>query len=162
MRRRNIATFLTLAKKNEIESCIADIEKKTSAEIKLLVVQSSRPLRFIPRISEKDKEKDVLRRAKEEYHKLGIGNTQEDTGILIMISLAEEMVWVLAGEAINRKIPQDRWPTMVNTIITGIRSGFAGKSICVALQSISGILQEHFPVKPDDVNEICNSVVIKK
>lgn len=157
----NIETFLSLEEKKAIEKCVTEVELRTAAEIKVLVVESSRSF-GLPRVSMADKRKDVLRRAKKEYDLLGIGNTRDDTGVLIMLSLKERIVQVLPGGAINEKIADDIWPKMVNSIILGVLDGHPEDGICSAVKSIGDMLAEHFPVKESDTDEICNSVVLKK
>lgn len=158
MRLSDARAFLSEAACNDISDCIAEVEKKTSAEIKVLVVAASS---WLPRLSQKDQEIAVQKRAIKEYKLLGIGNTRDDTGVLIMISLEERKVRVLAGEAINLLVPPTTWATVANCITDSIKTNLHAKGICAAINNIGMHLTEYFPIKPDDTNEISNSVVIK-
>ena len=150
--------FLSETARNEISACIAEVEKRTSAEIKVLVVAASS---WFPRLAKNDQEAAIQKRAIKEYQLLGIGNTRDDTGVLIMISLEERKVRVLAGEAINQSVPPTTWATAANSITQSFKSALHSKGICTAVNDIGMHLTEHFPVRPDDTNEISNSVIIK-
>jgi len=158
MKLSDAQAFLSEAARNEILTCIAEVEKRTSAEIKVLIVAASS---WLPRLSKKDQEQAVQKRAIQEYQLLGIGNTHDDTGILIMISLEERKVRVLAGEGINRKVPPTTWSTAASGITQSFKSDLHSKGICTAINDIGMHLTEHFPINPDDTNEISNSIVIK-
>ncbi len=158
MKLSDARAFLSEAARNEISACIAEVEKRTSAEIKILVVAASS---WLPRLSKKDQETAIQKRAIKEYHLLGIGNKHDDTGVLIMISLEERKVRVLAGEAINRKVPPMTWTTTARCITHSFKSDLHSKGICTAINDIGRHLTEYFPVKSDDTNEISNSVVLK-
>lgn len=158
MKLSDARAFLSEAALNEISVCIEEIEKQTSAEIRVLVVAASS---WLPRLSKKDQEKAIQRRAIKEYHLLGVGNTRDDTGVLIMISLEERKVRVLAGEAINQKVPQMTWSTAASCITQSFKEGFHSMGICTAINDIGKHLTGYFPAKPDDTNEISNGVIIK-
>lgn len=81
--------------------------------------------------------------------------------MLIMVSIEERMVKILAGSGINSVVPETTWPAMVQCIIEGIKAGKPVKGIATAVAEIGAMLSEHFPVKSDDTNELPNTVVIK-
>ncbi|MGD9215855.1 MAG: TPM domain-containing protein, partial [Desulfobacteraceae bacterium] len=81
------------------------------------------------------------------------------TGVLIFISVFEHKVWVLADHGINAKIEKETWKQIVRTITDGIRNGQPADAICTAVQKVGKILETHFPIKPDDTNELNNVIV---
>lgn len=94
------------------------------------------------------------------FHRHGLYRTRDATGVLIFISVFEHKVWVLADHGINDKIEQDAWTSIVKTITDGIKNGRAAEAICTAVQSVGSLLESHFPIKPDDQNELENVIVI--
>lgn len=149
---------LTSDQKEEIADAIAKAEGKTSGEIKVLVVAASS---VVPQLTKGEQRMALRNRAEKEFVKLGIQNTREKTGVLIMVSLEERMVQVLAGSGINSVVPESIWPEMVQWIVEGIKSGNIAQGISTAVAAIGTLLAEHFPLKSDDSNELSDSVVIK-
>lgn len=150
--------FLTGDQRDEVADAISKAEAMTSGEIRVLVVAASSVL---PVLGKNEQRKSLARRAVREFTKLGIQNTRDRTGVLIMVSIEERMVKILAGSGINSVVPETTWPTMVQCIIEGIKAGNPVKGIATAVAEIGAMLSEHFPVKSDDTNELPNTVVIK-
>ena len=155
---RDALNFLTGDQRNEIADAVSKAEAMTSGEIRVLVVAASSAL---PKLSKKDQRAALRRRAEREFAKLGIQNTRDRTGVLIMVSIEERMVQVLAGNAINSIVPENTWPSMVQCIIEGIKTGNPAQGISMAVADIGKMLSENFPKKSDDSNELSNAVVIK-
>jgi uncharacterized membrane protein len=155
---KDALNFLTNEQMNKIADAIAEAESTTSGEIRVLVVAASSVL---PLFSKNDQKRALRRRAVREFAKLGIQNTRDRTGVLIMVSLEERMVQILAGTGINSIVPENTWPSMVQCITEGIKAGNPAQGILKAVADIGKMLSENFPVKPDDMNELSNAVVIK-
>lgn len=150
--------FLSSDQRNEIADAISKAETKTSSEIRVLVVAASS---LLPKLSRKEQKEALRRRAIKEFSKLGIHNTKDKTGVLIMVSLEERMVQVLAGNGINSVVPENTWPSMVHHVTEGIKAGNPAQGIIMAVADIGTMLSEKFPLKSDDFNELSNVVVIK-
>lgn len=110
-------------------------------------------------ISDREMAEEVEEAAVNSFFKYGLYRTKEGTGILIFMSVFERKVWVLADQGINAKVPSDHWRTVVTGITEGIRNGQAAESICLAIRSVGKTLAEHFPVAPDDTNELDNIII---
>jgi len=150
--------FLSSDQKNQIAGAISKAETMTSSEIRVLVVAASS---IVPKFSKKEQKEALRRRAIKEFSKLGIHNTKDKTGVLIMVSLEERMVQILAGAGINSVVPENTWSAMVQCVTEGIKAGNPAQGIITAVNDIGAMLSEKFPIKPDDSNELSNSVVIK-
>lgn len=100
-------------------------------------------------------------------HRLGLASfteqglhcTKDHTGILILVSLLEHRVEVLADRGINQKVTQDTWDEVVHTITAGIKSGQACDAFCKAIARCGDILATHFPRQADDKDELSNRLV---
>ncbi|HTF57599.1 MAG TPA: hypothetical protein VK661_10230 [Planctomycetota bacterium] len=106
----------------------------------------------------KEKRGAVWRRAKREFDRLGIGKTAGATGVLVMFSLWEREAVVLADKAINEKVAPDTWARHVKVLIDAVKAGRPGEGIAAAVKEIGAILAQHFPRRPDDVNELPDEV----
>jgi putative membrane protein len=87
--------------------------------------------------------------------------TRDETGVLVLISVFERRVWILADRGINAKVPEGRWDEIVKMITDGIKQKRAADSICTAVEKIGAILAAHFPIKPDDTDELKNLIIEK-
>lgn len=89
----------------------------------------------------------------------GLHRTRGGTGILILISLFEHRVFVLADHGINAKVPPHTWEEIVATVTAGIHEGRTCEALCAAISRCGDLLQEHFPRQTDDTDELPNLIV---
>lgn len=89
----------------------------------------------------------------------GLHHTRDETGILILISVFERRVHVLADRGINAVVPPNTWDDIVQTITSGIHNGDTCNALCKAIESCGQLLVEHFPVKSDDTDELSNLII---
>lgn len=155
---KDALNFLTGDQRNEISDVITKSEMMTSGEIRVLVVAASS---IVPRFSKKNRREALRRRAVSEFSKLGIHNTRDRTGVLLMVSLEERMVQVLAGKGINSVVPENTWPSLVHCITKALKEGNPAQGISMAVSDIGKMLSEKFPMRSDDTDELSNAVVIK-
>ncbi|HXG53244.1 MAG TPA: TPM domain-containing protein [candidate division Zixibacteria bacterium] len=104
-------------------------------------------------------ERAVALRALAAFAAHGIHLTREHTGILILVSLLEHRVEVLADRGINEKVPPGTWDEIVQTITEGLKSGQACDALCRAIARCGEILARHFPRAADDRDELANKLV---
>lgn len=91
----------------------------------------------------------------------GLHKTRDQTGILILISLFEHRVRVLADQGINDLVPEGTWDQLVADVTAGIRDGSACEALCREIRLCGDLLAQHFPVRDDDTNELPNLIVEK-
>lgn len=89
----------------------------------------------------------------------GLHETRDKTGILILISLFEHRVVVLADSGINAKVPEHTWDEIVTMILPGLKNGQACSTLCAAITRCGELLAESFPRKEDDTDELPNLIV---
>ena len=107
----------------------------------------------------KEMEEEVREAAHIHFFREGLYRTREETGVLIYISVFERRVWVLGDRGINATIPESHWNGVVATIVQAIKDGRPADGICKAVVEVGRILQEKFPIRPDDQNELRNLMV---
>ncbi|PLX82351.1 MAG: hypothetical protein C0617_14630 [Desulfuromonas sp.] len=86
-------------------------------------------------------------------------HTRDATGILILISLFERRVYVLADRGINETVPAHTWEEIVHIVTRGIHQGRTCEALCAAVARCGELLEKNFPVKKDDTNELPNLIV---
>ncbi|MDA8428021.1 MAG: TPM domain-containing protein [Geobacteraceae bacterium] len=96
----------------------------------------------------------VHRRAVRAFYENGLQRTRDENGILIFISLLERRVWILGDRGINAVIPPGHWTALATALSSGIRQGRLTESLAAVIAEIGDVLQQHFPRRSDDINEL--------
>ena len=107
----------------------------------------------------KEMEEEVREAAYIQFFRKGLHRTREETGVLIYISVFERRVWILGDRGINAAIPEAHWNGVIATIVQAIKDRRPAKGICQAVGEVSRILQDKFPIRSDDQNELQNLIV---
>ncbi|MFC1889914.1 TPM domain-containing protein [Thermodesulfobacteriota bacterium] len=107
-------------------------------------------------------DENIRDRASRAFYEHGLNRTREETGVLIMISLLEHRVQVLADRGINEKVEPGTWDEIVSMIIRGIKEGKTCDAFCRAIEQCGDLLSEHFPIRPDDINELDNRLITEQ
>lgn len=109
-----------------------------------------------------DQALQVNQRAEIEFFTSNIKKTMESTGVLIMLSLVERRAVVLADKAINEKLPPETWDHVIKEIILGVKNKNIAEGMTTGVKLCGDLLSSHFPIRPDDVNELPNHLIIKE
>lgn len=97
----------------------------------------------------------VRLRAEQLFYQESLHRTKAGTGILILISLLERRVQVLADRGINERVSPGTWERLVHGIIDGIHQGRATEAICEAIRRCGDFLAEVAPAGPgENPNEL--------
>lgn len=80
----------------------------------------------------------------------GIHTTDQRSGILIFVSLAERYAEIVADAGINEKVEQHRWDEMMGHLLEGAKSGQLADGFVTVIEEAGALLGHHFPA--DDVN----------
>jgi putative membrane protein len=81
---------------------------------------------------------------------------------LILASLLEHRVEVLADRGIDQKVPAGTWNEVVQILSAGLKTGNACDAYCKAIERCGEILAQHFPRQPDDQDELTNKLIIER
>ena len=92
----------------------------------------------------------------------GLHYTKAHTGILILASLLERHVVVLADRGINEKVQEGTWDEVVGILTNGLESGNACDGFCKAIERCGAILAQHFPRSSGDIDELANKLVTEQ
>ena len=102
----------------------------------------------------------VREQAVQEFYKKGLYRTRDATAVFFFISLFERKVWILADKGINSKISPEDLQAYAGDMAKGIRQGRAAEVLCQGIARLGQVLAEHFPPRPDDVDELPNQVIV--
>jgi uncharacterized membrane protein len=134
-----------------ISNKIKEMEKNTAGEICVSIKEKRSFLQ---------KKKTLRQLAEDEFYKLGIAKTRDKTGILIFLILEDRQFYILADKGINEKVPSDTWDSVKNSMQEKFLQGEFCKGILLSIEEVGKKLTAHFPIKPDDTNELSNRVII--
>lgn len=104
--------------------------------------------------------KKVEFRAQRAFYEQGLHKTREATGILILLSLLERRVQILADRTINDLVSPGTWDALVRDLVSGIQAGRETQTLCRVIAQCGDLLAEHFPANEgDNPNELSDDLV---
>jgi putative membrane protein len=114
------------------------------------------PLRYVvPRAIQHEA---VHARAQQLFLQLGVTETKQRSGVLLLLSESERRVELLADRGIHERVGAERWQSLVQAVSAAIRDGNAAQGVCAAVDSIGEALAQHFPREAGDTNELPDAV----
>lgn len=98
------------------------------------------------------------RAARLEFAALVNERTRGKDGVLLFLSLAEHYIEVIADDAVVAEIPLPRWEQMVERFRAKVRRGPLSGGLLALIAECAGVLEERFPPRPGQENELPNRV----
>jgi putative membrane protein len=117
------------------------------------------PLRFAI-VPNSIKRARAHQKAVEQFLAQNLHTTKGRTGVLIYGSFAERYAEVIADEGIYKKVPQDTWNSVVETLTTHLGRGARFEGFVTAIDACGKILAKHFPPGRIDQNELPNHLIV--
>ncbi|MFK7733511.1 MAG: TPM domain-containing protein [Pseudomonadales bacterium] len=103
------------------------------------------------------------RRASLHAHELffieGLHITENRSGVMIFVSLAERYVEIIADHGIAEKIDQSVWQEIVDDFIVEVSRGKTAEGYQHAVERCGALLQEHFPGGSSTANELPDHLI---
>ena len=123
-----------------IQSCIANGETMHRAEIRV-IVEAALPLAAVWQ------EQSARARAHELFARYRLWDTEENSGILLYINLADHKVEILPDRAVARVVKREEWHAVCKTITQGFAVENYHDSVLKGLAQLNDMLVAHFPVE---------------
>ena len=137
--------FYAALEHGRITEAIRAAELRTSGEIRVFVAK--RPT------------EDAIRAAQAEFHRLRMDATQERNGVLIYVAPRSQTYAIIGDQGIHEKCGQSFWGQVAEAMRSHFVAGRYTEGIVHGIHEAGGILQQHFPRRRDDINELPNEVV---
>ncbi len=115
-----------------------------------------------PFMLEEKIDEEVKQRALQAFYEHNLHATKDRTAILIMVSLLERRVEILADAGINSKVSQDTWQGIVSDMITCIKTNDLSEGFCIAVSECGDILAKDFPGNRDNPDEVSNKLIVEE
>lgn len=132
-----------------IQACIGAGEAEHRAEVRL-VVEAALPLAALLR------NESSRARAHELFSHYRIWDTEENSGVLVYINLADHRVEIITDRAVGRVLKHAEWEAVCSTMTRGFAAGIYHDSTLEALVQMNRMLALHFPQTSHHKNEISN------
>jgi putative membrane protein len=101
---------------------------------------------------------EVREAAQAAFLRHGLVDTRDRTGVLVFVSLLERRVQILADRGIHEKVGEVYWQSEVDKIAAGLGAGHPVEVLVESIRGIGATLRAHFPIKPDDKDELPNQL----
>ncbi len=141
-----------------IEQAIVASEKRHSGEMRFVVEGGLDLPQLVRGISPRE-------RALEIFSKLRVWDTEENSGVLIYVGLADHQVELIADRGIDKKVADETWQLICAAMESAFRLGKFEEGALAGVRAISEVLAEHFPLAgdsthPDNPDELVNDPLI--
>ena len=102
----------------------------------------------------------VRLRAERAFAQHALSQTRERTGVLIMVSLLEHQIYVLADQPLFQRVSVERWSRVVEAAVVRLKTGDIVGGLCQSIQMCAVLLAEVCPGHPgDNPDELSNELI---
>jgi putative membrane protein len=102
----------------------------------------------------------VKLRAERAFAQHGLSRTRDRNGLLIMISLLEHQVYVLADQPLFELAPAGLWDQIVLEIVGPVKTGDVIGGLCRGIERAGILLAQYCPPRPgDNPNELPDELI---
>jgi uncharacterized membrane protein len=136
--------FIHRLDESAVISAIEAAERQTSGEIRVYV--------------SKNDVADPLKRAAFRFKRLEMHATRERNGVLLYFAPESQKFAVIGDAGIHAKCGQAFWDEIAGEIRTHLRKQNFTEAVVIAVRKVGELLARHFPPRPDDENELPNTI----
>jgi uncharacterized membrane protein len=134
-----------------VSAAIVEAERQTAAEIRVHLERHVKHRRWSRRV-------EPLARARRLFTHLGMHRTAQHHGVLIYLALEDRKLAIVGDEGIHARVGDAYWHRIRNLMIERLRQGRTRDALVESVGEIGRVLTQHFPRRPDDVNELSDQV----
>lgn len=129
---------------DRIVEAIGAAEKLTSGEIRVFL--------------SKKKIDDPVRSAEAEFQRLKMDRTELHNGVLLFIAPESQAFAIIGDRGIHEKCGQSFWGEVAEAMRASFKEGQFTDGVIKGIEAAAEALRQHFPCRPDDINELPNQV----
>ena len=137
-----------------ISRAIAEAEARTSAEIRVHLDRRVPHGRFWTK-------GHPLERAQAIFTRIGMHRTRERNGVLIYLAVADRKLAIIGDQGIHARVGDVYWERLRDALVEDLRGRAPRDGVIKVVQDLGRVLQEHFPRRGDDENELSNEVDVQ-
>lgn len=140
---------------NEIEKAVRQSELHHSGELRFAIENSLTPGWVWHGMHSRQ-------RAWQVFSNLRVWDTEENSGVLIYILLADRKVDIIADRGICKRVDQAEWDRIAGVMKAEFSRGRFQEGSLAGIAEITALLIKHFPADSSGQNELPNRPVIIK
>lgn len=95
-------------------------------------------------------------RAEDVFAQMRVWDTEENSGVLIYVQLIDHCIEIVADRGISAKVDQSEWNAIAESMQSAFYAGDYQQGSLDAIESITSLLQTHFPSGEENPNELPN------
>ncbi|PJG82654.1 TPM domain-containing protein [Caviibacterium pharyngocola] len=137
--------------KQQIEAAIYRLELLSSAELRVYIERN---------MPKTDRTYSAVERALQVFDELEMTVTQARNGVLIYIAYKDHQCAIIGDQGIHQYVGDEFWRSQCELMIDHFKQNQYTQGVIAAIEQSGKKLAEHFPVQPDDKNELDNEVII--
>ena len=149
----SVARAFTPAVLDEIERAIKEGERTHRGQVCFAVEGALPPLRVLRKLTPRE-------RALEVFGLLRVWDTEENTGVLIYLLLADRDVEIIADRGIDRRVDQNEWQAICTRLEAAFAQARYAEGVVAGVKEISALLARHYPRTADAENELPDRPVV--
>jgi TPM domain len=134
---------------------VAASEQRHTGEVRICV-EAGLPMSYLKRNA------SARQRAVAMFGKLRVWDTQNNNGVLIYLLLADHAIEIVADRGLNAVVTPSQWQGMIANLSQALRENRYEDGLTQALEEVSALLVQHFPMSADATNpdELSDVVVL--
>jgi len=136
--------FLGKLEHDRIATAIATAEATTSGEIRVFI--------------QRGKVADAVSAARTQFERLGMTQTRERNAVLVFIAPRAQKFAVIGDRGVYEKCGEPFWEALTQAMRPHFQEQRFTDAIVHAVREAGSLLAQHFPRRPDDRNELPDSV----
>lgn len=99
-------------------------------------------------------------RANQLFSMLRVWDTQDNSGVLLYLQLAERRVELIADRGIAARVDSTQWQKICDEFTNDIHHGPADVAVLACIAKVNTLLSEHFPAHEDNPRELPDEPVV--
>lgn len=139
----------------EIESAIRESETRHNGEIRFAVETALPALAVWKGMTGRQAALDT-------FSTLRVWDTENNSGVLIYLLLADHDIEIVADRGIAARVEQSEWDDIARHMEQHYRAGDFSEGTFEGIRRVSELLARHFPPGEDNPNELSNKPVLLK
>lgn len=136
-----------------IEAAVRASETSHHGEIRFVIENTLSPARVWRGMSGRE-------RAIEVFSTLRVWDTEQNSGVLVYLLLADHDIEIVADRGIASLVDDTAWEAVAQTMEAAFRQGEFERGALAGIEQISALLAAHFPPQGDNPDELANRPVI--
>ncbi len=137
--------FIEKLENDRIVKAIAGAEATTSGEIRVFVQHGEVA--------------DPVGEAREQFERLGMTQTRDRNGVLIFVAPRAQKFAVIGDKGVHERCGDSFWQKLTLAMRTHFLAQNFTDAVVHAIRETGELLTHHFPRRPDDRDELPNTVL---